>query len=92
MRIIGDLPHPNFKITVFKMDNRLSIKLESGLNEQTFKFRTSNELQSYSDVEKMIDDDFLENVQANFTQMEKTKNGLMHRFYPKMREEFEEII
>jgi len=92
MRIIGDIPHPNFKITVFKMDNRLSIKFESGLNEQTYKFRTSNELQGFSDVERLIDGEFLDKVQESFIHIEKAKNGVISRFYPKMREEFEEII
>ncbi|MFT4973550.1 MAG: hypothetical protein ACI9JY_002760 [Saprospiraceae bacterium] len=92
MRIIGDIPHPNFKITVFKMDNRLSVKFESGFNEQTYKFRASSELQNFTDVERLVDANFVANVQEAFVQMEATKNGVMQRFYPKMREEFEEII
>jgi hypothetical protein len=92
MRIIGDIPHPNLKITVFKMDNRLSVKFESGFNEQTFKFRTSSELQNFTDVERLVDAGFVENVEAAFTKMTAAKKEVMQRFYPRMREEFEEII
>ena len=92
MRIIGNIDHPNFKITVFKMDNRLSVKLESGLQEQTYKFRMTNDLQNFEDVQRLIDEPFLQEVQAVFSLMDKSKNELMHRFYPTLKEEFEEII
>lgn len=92
MRIIGDIPHPSFKITVFQMDNRLSVKFESGLNEQTFKFRTNDGLQNFEDVKRLVDEDLMKEVTANFGNMERAKNAVMHRFYPRLREEFEEII
>jgi len=62
MRIIGTIPHPDFKITVFKMDNRLSVKFERGLNEQTYKFRTNNELQNFEDMQRLVDADFVASV------------------------------
>ena len=34
MRILGYLEHPTLKITVFKMDNRISVKFENSLYEQ----------------------------------------------------------
>lgn len=37
MRIVGEIPHPDCKITLFSWNNRYLIKLESGLLEQTFK-------------------------------------------------------
>ena len=92
MRIIGDIPHPNFKISVFKMDNRLSVKFESGLNEQTFKFRTNDGLQNFEDMKRLVDEDLLAEVSANFERMEQAKNAVMQRFYPQMKYEFEEII
>ncbi len=39
MRIAGDIPHPEMKITVFVMNGRYSIKFEKKLLEQTYKFR-----------------------------------------------------
>ncbi len=37
MRIVGEIPHPDCKITLFSWNNRYIIKLEHGLLEQTFK-------------------------------------------------------
>ena len=50
MRVIGNIDHPILKITAFKMDNKLSIKFESGLFEQTYKFRESEQLRLKEDV------------------------------------------
>ncbi|MEO1262267.1 MAG: hypothetical protein AAFZ15_25905 [Bacteroidota bacterium] len=74
MRIIGNIDHPNMKITVFKMDNKLSIKFELGLYEQTFKFRESEYMKNMGDAEKFIDATFLGEVLKNFNQMHKSKN------------------
>ena len=42
MRIIGEIPHDFMKITVFKMNNKLSIKFEHDLLEQIIKFRAGS--------------------------------------------------
>ncbi|MBK7870450.1 MAG: hypothetical protein IPJ74_07085 [Saprospiraceae bacterium] len=52
MRIIGYIEHPVLKITVFKMDNKISIKFESGLYEQTYKFRSGDTISNLGDVKK----------------------------------------
>jgi hypothetical protein len=37
MRVVGEIPHSDCKITIFSWNNRYLIKLEQGLLEQTFK-------------------------------------------------------
>lgn len=39
MRIIDEINHGDLKVTVFKMNDRLSLKFEKDLNEVIFKFR-----------------------------------------------------
>ena len=92
MRIIGEIPHSSLKITVFEMGNRLSVKFEFGLMEQTYKFRKGDGLQTFNDVHKMLDKEFVDRVAEQFSQMEKVKSGLTRRFYPRLDREFEEII
>jgi len=92
MRIIGDIPHPSLKITVFKMDNKLSVKFETGLYEQTFKFRESEELHDFETMQKLVDAEFVNEVMENFAKMHRAKNAAMGRFLPTAKEEFEEII
>ena len=93
MRIIGNIEHPNMKITVFKMDNKVSIKFELGLYEQTFKFRESEYMKDMSGAEKFIDAAFIGEVLKNFNQMHKAKNEALAQMVKLEEEgEFPEII
>ncbi|MCC6723124.1 MAG: hypothetical protein IT258_01345 [Saprospiraceae bacterium] len=94
MRIIGDIPHPSMKITVFKMDNKLSVKFETGLYEQTFKFRESNELSDFPSMQRLVDEQFMQEVMEDFAKLHQVKNAALGRFLSQgdEQEEFEEII
>ncbi len=93
MRIIGNIEHPILKITVFKMDNKLSVKFETGLYEQTYKFRESDELKNMEGIQKLVDGPFIEAVLNEFKQMHRLNMEAWGRFLPKeSEEEFEEII
>ena len=93
MRIIGYIEHPVLKITVFKMNNKISVKLESGLYEQTYKFRESENLQNIQDVQSLIDKAFVQAVEADFRQMHQRKMQAMGRFSPPSEEdEFDSLI
>ena len=82
MRIIGNIEHPGLKITVFKMDNTLSVKFETGLYEQTYKFRESEHLKAFADMQRLVDSEFIQHVEARFASMHQDKNEAMHRFLP----------
>lgn len=93
MRIIGHIEHPVLKITVFQMDNKLSIKLESGLYEQTYKLRSNDQIQTMSDIEKIVDQQFIQEVIDRFPDMHKSVNAAIQRNLSQQRpNEFEEII
>jgi len=93
MRIIGYIEHPILKITVFKDNGKLSAKFESGLFEQTYKFREMDELRTLEDVQKLVDPVFQEEVLQQFQVLNKIKNRGLDRFLPPLDEEgFEEII
>ena len=59
MRIAGEIPHPILKITVLQMNNRYVLKLEANLLEQTYKFNEDDNLRTFEDVKKLVDEDFL---------------------------------
>ena len=88
MRIIGQIDHPDMKITVFKMDNKLSMKFELGLYEQTFKFRESEYMKGFDDAVKLVDATFIGQVLKGFNAMHKAKNDAMGQLV-KMEEEGE---
>jgi hypothetical protein len=93
MRIIGYIEHPILKITIFKMDNKISVKLESGLYEQTYKFRDSEHIQGVEGVKKLVDADFCKEVLQLFNQMHSIQNQAFTRTFPQQDDvEFEEII
>ncbi len=79
MRIIGDIPHPFLKITVFKNEGKLSIKCEAGLLEQIYKFRDDERLQSFEDIQKIVDEAFIKNMENVMSDMAIAKNDAMLR-------------
>lgn len=68
MRIIGEVPHPSCKITLFSWNAKYLIKLERGLVEQTFKV-PELEVASEEDVREMLAGEFLEEALRRFDEM-----------------------
>ncbi len=79
MRIIGEIDHPVLKITAFKSNNRLSLKFESGLYEQTYKFREGEGPENFADLEQLVDEAFLQGVMDNLQRMNRLKNAALSR-------------
>ncbi len=93
MRIIGYIEHPEWKITLFKMDDKFSIKFENNLFEQTFKFRASDQLSDESALRELVDPSFLAGVNAQFQAMLQLRNRSLQRLSDSNSEdEFPEII
>ncbi|RMG86687.1 MAG: hypothetical protein D6714_03785 [Bacteroidetes bacterium] len=93
MRIIGYVEHPVLKITVFKMDTKLSVKFETGLYEQTYKFRVQEGLENISDVQKLVDEGFINNVLEQMKAMHATRMQALERHRPpKGADEFDTIV
>ncbi len=91
MRIEGYIDHPSLKITVFKMNNRLSVKVESGLYELTYKFREGMGIENLADVEKLLDASFLEQSQRQIQQMHLQKMTALRKLNPE-EQPFDDII
>ena len=94
MRIIGNIEHPHLKITVFKMDNRLSVKFENPWYEQTYKFGTDERVASLEAVQQLVDGAFIEHVLEQFRHMHRTRLEALGRAFParEAEAEFETII
>lgn len=92
MRIIGYLDFPGVKTTVFKMDNRLSVKFETGLYEQIYKFREGEGADTVEDIQKIFTEPFFKAVMAQFQQMHALRNqGLTAANQGASEEVFDEI-
>ncbi|MCB9267809.1 MAG: hypothetical protein H6558_22525 [Lewinellaceae bacterium] len=92
MRIAGYIEHPVLKITLFQMANKLSVKLESGLFEQTYKFRTGDQVNSAEDIRKLVDETFLTAVLEEMSRMRAIRTRALERLEPGDEEDFEDII
>ena len=93
MRIIGHIEHPHLKITIFKMDNRVSVKFESGLYEQTYKLGDDERFQTPESIQKLMDMAFVESVLTQMQQMHQNRLSALSRHFPAAENEtFEEII
>jgi len=94
MRIIGYLEIPGVKTTVFKMDNRVSVKFETGLYEQTFKFRAGEGMDSLEEVQKWVVPELVEQIFKGFRQMHELRVKRLSEVQSPSEGElpFEEII
>ena len=68
MRIIAEIPHSQFKISIFSWKSKYIIKIELGNFEQVFKLR-EDEVSGLEDIKKLITDSFLEKSLKNFIEM-----------------------
>ena len=68
MRVIGEIPHPDCKITIFHWNNRYLIKLEAGLLEQTFKV-SEYDIASEDDLKKILSEEFIQKALERFQDM-----------------------
>ncbi len=68
MRVVANIPHPKFKITLFFYNEKYLLKLEAGPMEQTYKV-SFDEMPNEKDVIDLVDEKFLEDVYNHFTSM-----------------------
>jgi hypothetical protein len=78
MRVVGEIPHPRCKITIFAWNNRYLIKFESGLLEQTFKVNQFD-LAGEADLHKLADNTFIGEALERFDDMARSLNQAMSR-------------
>lgn len=71
MRIIGEIPHPDCRITLFHWNNRYIIKLEKNYLEQTFKI-DQFDLSSEKDLIKIVNDEFIQEAMSRFEAMDQS--------------------
>ena len=92
MRIVGDIPHPALKITIFLHDSKYSVKIEAGLYEQTYKFRSGDDIDSVEAIKEIVDETFINQVQSALPLMQQQKLEALGRRKDETADEFEEII
>lgn len=71
MRVMGEIAHPDCKITLYAWNNRYIVKFEQGLLEQTFKIN-EYDVTSEADLRGLIDENFIQETLSRFESMSKS--------------------
>jgi len=69
MRIIGEVKHPRYKITILKMNEKVTIQIEDRLVSQSFVFRDGSGVKDLPTAEQLLTSQFLQKIDARFIQM-----------------------
>jgi hypothetical protein len=80
MRIIAELPHPDFKISILNMNNKFIVKIEKGVLEQTYKIPEADLTDGVNSVFELLDEAFLNTVSTRFTEMLKDYRETYFRY------------
>lgn len=92
MRILGYIPHPTLKITIFHYENRFSLKFENAQYEQTFKLKPVEGLSTEDEIRNMVNDAFLEQIEARFISMHSQMSSVYQSKFKAESDEFDTII
>jgi hypothetical protein len=79
MRIVAEIPHPEFKISIFAWNGKFILKVEVGPYEQSFRI---NEETVGGDIEKlksMVTEEFLHDFRTRFLAMREDLNNALKK-------------
>lgn len=69
MRILGQIPHPELIITVFKSGNKYILKFETGPFEQSYKFLESEIITGFEAIRLLVNDQLVHEIYRVFDLM-----------------------
>ncbi|MFN6947307.1 MAG: hypothetical protein ACK4ND_20380 [Cytophagaceae bacterium] len=79
MRVIEEIPHSEFKITVYSWNGKYIIKFEKGMYEQTYKVSEMDVIGD-EDIRKLIqDEEFMKSIMSRFKDMNGSLNGALNK-------------
>jgi hypothetical protein len=79
MRIVGEIPHPRFKITLMYWNERYMVKFEDIGTELIFKFREGPLMDSVEACKELIDSTFLDEMEQLYGQILKIRVSSIER-------------
>lgn len=91
MRVIGEIKHPKYKITVLKMNEKVTVQIEDRLVSQSFVFRDGSGVGDLSSAEQLLTPEFMGNVDARFSQMNQDYISALEKLNVEELDDFEII-
>jgi hypothetical protein len=80
MRIIAELPHPEFKVSILYMNQKFIVKAEQGPLEQSYKIPEMDLTDGVNSVFEILDEEFMNKIVARFTEMRKDYKEAYYRY------------
>ena len=80
MRVVAELPHPEFKISIFYMNGKFITKFEQGALEQSYKVAEMDITDGVNSVFEILDEAFLQTVAKRFGEMRKDFKESYNRY------------
>ena len=80
MRIIAELPHTEFKISILYMNQKFIVKAEQGTLEQSYKIPEMDLTDGVNSVFEILDEEFMAKIAARFTEMRKDYKDAYFRY------------
>lgn len=80
MRVIAELPHPEFKISIFYMNGKFIAKFEQGALEQIYKVAEMDVTDGVNSLFEILDEPFLQTISKRFGEMRKDFMESYHRY------------
>ncbi|HTD98916.1 MAG TPA: hypothetical protein VK668_06495 [Mucilaginibacter sp.] len=80
MRVIAELPHPEFKVTIMNMNQKFIVKIEQGVMEQSYKIPEIDLTDGVNSIFELLDEEFLKTVSARFVEMRKDYKEAYFRY------------
>ncbi len=74
MRILGNIEHPSYLITVLEMNKRLSLQIEDGELQQTYRYR-DGEVEGVQGIKDRLDEEMLRGIRQVFDKMASIKRN-----------------
>ncbi len=68
MRIVEQIPHPDFRIVIYATDTQFIVEIEAGPMRQAYRF-SKERFPLVTDVKACIQPEWLEQVRAHFNGM-----------------------
>lgn len=87
MRVIGSIPHPTMKITVFQNDGRFPVQFELGGLTQVYRFRQGEGFNHFGDLRRVIDEAFQREVLLAFDTLKTIHQRVSKRHEPRIHDD-----
>jgi hypothetical protein len=79
MRVVAEIPHPEFKISIFAWNAKFILKIEVGPYEQAFRINEETVSGDIEKVKAMVTEEFLKDFRTRFLAMREDLNNALKK-------------